>query len=305
MLPVNRVCSTRIWSQVSPLLLAGLYSTLSHFLVSELYSTAVHCDTFTGVWASLQCSPLLWHICWCLGGGHCCTKGVGTISASSLPTAVYFTTLPFTTFCFFDQRSVCTVSRISSNFPLFQPFRSLNTATAAADQSKVRTFQWETLCNPFQHFSTLFNTLQHFCHLKSLTGKSLNVEPVLSFLWHTLLFVVTFNAELGVLDCIVSNLSYLWPACGACATTKPTNSTGDGGFEGDLGSSQTNWISSSEVFEEREKGKLKTALTRRHATSPHRIPKRHPFSNILWCFHGFWFLKARPLFRRHQPAAPG
>ena len=38
---------------MSPLLLAGLYSTVSHFLVSELHSTAVHyCDTFAGVWGA-------------------------------------------------------------------------------------------------------------------------------------------------------------------------------------------------------------------------------------------------------------
>ena len=276
MLPVNRVCSTRIWSQVSPLLLAGLCSTVSHFLVSELRFTAVHyCDTFTGVWGADTAAQRE------LGQSqpHLCPPQ----SISLLYPLLLFASLTSVAFALFLE---------SVHIPLFQPFRSLNTAAAATDQSKVKTFQWETL----------FNTLQHFCHLKSLTGKSLNV---LSFLWHTLLFVATFNAELGVLDCIVSNLSYLWPACGACATTKPTNSTGDWGFEGDLGSSQTNWISSSEVFEERKKGKLQDSLATRQATSPHRIPKSNPFSNILWCFDGFWFLKARPLFRRHQPAAPG
>ena len=153
--------------------------------MSKLRSTAVHCcDTFTGVWGADTAAQRE------LGQSqpHLCPPQ----SISLLYPLLLFASLTSVAFALFLE---------SVHIPLFQPFQSLNTAAAAAatDQSKVKTFQWETL----------FNTLQHFCHLKSLTGKSLNVEPVLSFLWHTLLFVATFNAELGVLDCIVSNLSYL------------------------------------------------------------------------------------------------
>ena len=155
---------------------------MTPLLVSELCSNAVHyCDTFTGVWGADTAAQRE------LGQSqpHLCPPQ----SISLLYPLLLFASLTSVAFALFLE---------SVHIPLFQPFRSLNTAAAAAatDQSKVKTFQWETL----------FNTLQHFCHLKSLTGKSLNV---LSFLWHTLLFVATFNAELGVLDCIVSNLCYL------------------------------------------------------------------------------------------------
>ena len=142
------------------------------------YSTTVHYVTLSGVWGADTAAQRE------LGQSqpHLCPPQ----SISLLYPLLLFASLTSVAFALFLE---------SVHIPLFQPFRSLN-AAAATDQSKVKTFQWETL----------FNTLQHFCHLKSLTGKSLNV---LSFLWHTLLFVATFNAELGVLDCIVSNLSYL------------------------------------------------------------------------------------------------
>ena len=73
----------------------------------------------------------LCHLCWGLGGGHCCfTKGVGTISASSLPTAVYFNTLPFGTFCHF---TILLVFHFQMSHLFFNNCEYL--CTCAADQS--------------------------------------------------------------------------------------------------------------------------------------------------------------------------
>ena len=79
-LPVNRVCSTRIWSPMSPLL---LWLGFTQLCVSP-FKLWLGFTPLCG-WAALHCdmSPLL-------VARRCCTKGVGTISPSSLPTAVYF-----------------------------------------------------------------------------------------------------------------------------------------------------------------------------------------------------------------------
>ena len=65
---------------------------------------------------------------------------------------------------------------------------------------------------------------------------------------------------------------------------------------------------STEMFEEWRKAKDKALGYILNIIDFLCAPKRYPFSNILWCFDGFWFLKVRPVFRRHhqqqQPAAP-
>ena len=148
MLPVNRVCSTRIWSLVSPLLLAGLYSTVCYLL--NCGCALLHCDM----------SPLV-------VARHCSTKGVGTISPSSLPTAVYFTFWYLLVLVGTFLRLIFTNCSYCTTLPFWNQFESSTIFNYSYLSILVLTDPQLELSNR-TYFSTLPTTVKLFHYLTSL-----------------------------------------------------------------------------------------------------------------------------------------